>query len=202
MAITVKQSMKLGAFMLVAAAVATAPITVSAATDSASTTVSATVGSTISVSSNGTVSLSLTPTGGSVVSSASDTVTVSTNNTNGYSLTLQNADAASDLTSGGNTIGAHAGTVGAPTALAANTWGFAVGGLGTFDASYIAEDNATSSATKWAGVPTSGGTAATLKSTATTAANDNTVVWYAANVDTNQPTGTYTDTVTYTATTN
>jgi hypothetical protein len=154
-----------------------------------------------------TVALSLTPTGSGVVTSASDTVTVNTNNTTGYNLTVADSDATTTLASGGNTFAAHSGTKAAPTALANNTWGFAVAtgttGIGTngFDASYSAETNATSSATKWAGMPASG-SPVLLKSTTTTATNDTTSVWYAAKATTAQPSGTYTDTVTYTATTN
>lgn len=154
-----------------------------------------------------TVALSLTPTGSGVVTSASDTVTVNTNNTTGYNLTVADSDATTTLASGGNTFAAHSGTKTAPTALANNTWGFAVAagttGIGTngFDSSYSTESNATSSTSKWAGMPASG-SPMLLKSTTTAATNDTTSVWYAAKATTAQPNGTYTDTVTYTATTN
>ena len=176
------------------------PLGVSAASDTANTTINANIGSTITVSSVSPVTLSLTPGGSAVVSSASDTVSVSTNNSSGYTLTLEDVDADTDLVSGTDTIAAHSGTQVAPTALAANTWGYAVASLGGFDASYSAETNATSSTTKWAGVPANG-SGAELKSTSTTASADTTTVWYGVKVDATQPTGTYTDTVTYTATT-
>jgi hypothetical protein len=128
-------------------------------------------------------------------------VTISTNKANGYNLQLADSDATTTLVSGANTIPAHAGTFAAPTALATNKWGYAVATAGGFDASYSAETNSGSSTTKWAGVPASG-SPTTLKTTATTATNDTTTVWYGVKVDTTNPTGTYTDTVTYTATTN
>ncbi len=168
-------------------------------------TVRAIVGATITMttSSQGTgnnVDLSLSPGGSPVLTSASDTITVNTNNTAGYLLTLADADATETLTNGGNTIAASANTTASPAALATNTWGFAVPG-GLFDASYSVESNATSSATKWAKIPSTG-SPYTLKTTAAVATNDTTVVWYAAKIDSSKPTGTYTDQVVYTATTN
>ena len=186
---------------LAALAVAVTPVAASAASQTSNTTINATVNEVISMTTSGTVALNLTPTAGGVVSSASDTVTVSTNRTTGYTLTLKNADTTTSLVSGSNTITAHNGTPAAPTALATGSWGFAVAGA-PFDASYSAETNNGSSATKWAGVPSSSGTAATLKTTGATATNDTTTVWYAVKANSSQPNGIYTDTVTYTATTN
>ena len=106
------------------------------------------------------------------------------------------------LRRGGNTIAAHAGTQAVPTALAANTWGYRVVGVGGFGASaYSAETNNTSSTSTWAGMPATG-SPNTLKTTSSTAANDVTTVWYGVKVDSSQPNGVYSDTVTYTATTN
>ena len=189
------------ALTIAALGVAVMPVAASAATQTANTTINATVNPVISVTTPATVTLNLTPTSGGVVSSASDTVTVNTNNTTGYVLTLKDSDTTTSLTSGSNTIAAHTGTPAAPTALANNTWGFAIAGA-PFDATYSAETNNGSSTSKWAGVPASSGTAATLKTTATTATNDTTTVWYAVKANSSQPNGTYTDTVVYTATTN
>lgn len=183
------------------------PAIASAASNTANTTINASVGSVISISTGSTVNLSLTPTGSGVVSSNSDTVTVSTNNGSGYNLTVADSDATTTLADGGNSFAAHSGTKATPTVLADNTWGVAVAtatpGIGAngFDASYSAESNATSSATKWAGMPASGAPML-LKSTAAVATNDTTTVWYGARATTSQPNGTYTGTVTYTATTN
>lgn len=179
-----------------------APIAASAASDTATTTINATVGSVISISSGPTVAISLTPTPGGVVTSASNTVTVSTNNTTGYTLTLANSDATRNLVSGGNTITPHAGTQASPTALATNTWGYRVVGVGGFGAAaYSAETNNGSSSSTWAGVPAAG-SANTLKTTAATASGDTTTVWYGVKADSTKPGGSYTDTVTYTAITN
>lgn len=187
--------------------VASSPIIASAASNTANTTINASVADVISITTNGPVALSLTPTAGGVVTSASDTVTVNTNRSSGYNLGIADSDATTTLASGGNSFAAHSGTKTAPTALANNTWGFAVAtgttGIGTngFDASYSAESNATSSTSKWAGVPASG-SPVMIKTTAATATNDTTTVWFAAKATSSQPGGTYTGTVTYTATTN
>ena len=202
-----KQAMKVGAYILVVGAVVLAPVAASAAANSANTTINATVQPVISISTPGTVALSLTPTPGGVVSSASDTVTVNTNNATGYVLTMADNDAATSLQSGANSIVAHAGTKTAPTALGNNTWGYALNtgttGIGTngFDAAYTAETNNVASTSKWAGVPASGAPV-TLKTTAATASNDTTTVWYGVKANASQPNGVYTDVVTYTATTN
>ena len=184
------------------ALVLSAPILASAATTTGSTTINASVAAVISISTSSNVNISLTPTTGGVVSSASDTVTVNTNNTAGYVLTMSASDATTSLTSGGNTIAAHTGTQASPTALATNRWGYRVVGVGGFGATaYNAETNNGSSTSTWAGVPASGA-ANTLKTTATVATNDTTTVWYGVRVTSSQPAGSYTEAITYTATTN
>lgn len=184
------------------ASVIAMPILATAAQSTSNTTISATIAATISISSGATVAIAVTPTTGGSLSSASDTISVSTNNTTGYILTLADSDATTNLTSGGNTIGAHAGTQASPTALAVNKWGYRVVNVGGFGATaYSGESNAPSSTSTWAGVPATG-SANTIKSTATTASADTTTVWYGVRATTAQPAGTYTDVVTYTATTN
>ncbi|TXG77299.1 hypothetical protein E6P97_01840 [Patescibacteria group bacterium] len=192
---------KLIAGSLALAAVAIIPATTFAATETEETIVNALIGSSISISSaTGVVNVNVTPVVGGSQSSASDTVTVATNNSTGYTLTLADNDADTNLNSGGNTIAAHAGVHAAPTALANNTWGYAIPG-GNFDVSYSALNNVTSSGSLWAGVPVSSAPV-TLKTTATTTGGDATTVWYSVKADTTKPNGTYTDTVVYTATTN
>jgi hypothetical protein len=203
----VKQRAKLAAWVLVAVAVAAAPVGVSAVSQTANTTINATVADVISLTTATPVSLAITPTSGGVVTSSSDTVTVNTNRTTGYNLTVADNDATTTLVSGANSFTASAGTKTAPIALVNGTWGVAVNtgtvGIGTngFDASYATETNSGSSVSKWAGMPATG-SPMLLKTTAATAANDTTTVWYAAKAASSQPGGTYTDTVTYTATTN
>lgn len=173
-----------------------------AASNTANTTINANIASTISISTSGTVNLGITPTAAGSASSASDTVSVSTNNGGGYNLQLADTDATTNLVNGSNTIAASSGTFGSPTALANNTWGYRVDGAGTFGSGpTAAQSNQASLSGTWAGVPASG-SPVTLKSTSAAATADTTTVWYGAKADTTKPNGTYTDTVTYTATTN
>lgn len=167
-----------------------------------STTISSVVGSTISLlSSSGTVNLDATPTASGVQTIASDTVTVSSNNAAGYDLKLGETAVATALISGSNTIPATAGTVASPQVLAVNTWGFRVDGLGGFGAGpTTGASNQAIGATTFAAVPASG-SPATIKSTSSTANNDTTTVWYGVAVNNSTPSGTYTNSVTYTATT-
>lgn len=196
----IQLSLGLGAVTL---SLLTVPITtVSAATNSASTAVNGVIGSSITVASSGPVSMNLTPTSGAVLSSAADTVTVSTNNAGGYTLTLQTSTANRSLTRGSDTIAAHTGTLASPTPLAVNSWGFRVDGLGGFGSGPTsAETNTGSSTTTWAGVPASG-SPATIKTTAAPSGADTTSVWYGLRADATKPSGTYTNTVVYTAVTN
>lgn len=177
------------------------PIAAFAAVDTEPTTINAIVASTISITTSGTVNLNVTPVTGGAQTSAADTVTVATNNSAGYNLTLANSDATTTLASGGNTIAAHAGTQAAATVLANNTWGYHVDGVGNMSTGGAAESNVTSSAILYAGVPASS-SPNTLKSTSAVASGDVTTVYFAVKADPTKPNGTYTDTVTYTATTN
>jgi hypothetical protein len=192
-------SVKVAVSML---AIAFLPVVVSAASTSANTIINASIDAVISMTTASPVTVSLTPTPGGVVSSSSDTVSVSTNNSTGYTLTLADNDTDTNLVNGANNIAAHAGTQASPTALANNTWGYRVDGVGGFGAGPTsAEANNGSSSTLWAGMPSSA-SPNTLKTTSSTATNDTTTVWYGVRVNTSLPSGTYTDTVTYTATTN
>ena len=181
-------------------AVAATPVMASAITED--TVINATVGSTISMTTSGTVTLNITPDANGQSSSSSDSVSVSTNNSGGYTLTLADSDATTTLVNGGNTLTAHAGTQGTPTTLANNTWGYRSDGVGGFGAGPAStQTNVDTLSLTWAGVPASG-SPNTLKTTATTASNDTTTVWFGAKADTTKPNGTYTGTVLYTATTN
>ena len=182
-----------------AVAVAVSPVLASAATSN--TTINATIGQTLSMSSTSAVNLSLTPGSNPVTSIGAGTVSVSTNNTTGYNLSLANSDTNTSLVSGGNDIAAHSGTHAAPTTLADNTWGYAMAGASGFDLSYTVGDNQAASVAKFAGVPPSSAPQQ-LKTTTAEAQNDTTTVHYGVRVDSTKPTGTYTDTVTYTAVTN
>lgn len=169
----------------------------------ADTTVTSTIGSVMSLfTTSGTVTLNATPTAGGVQTTASDTVTISTNNTAGYTLQLAETTAATALTSGSNTIPATSGTQASPTALTANQWGYRVDGTGGFGAGPTsALSSAAIGSVTYAGVPATA-SPNTIKTTATTATNNTTTVWYSVAVNTATPTGTYTNSVTYTAVNN
>lgn len=194
-----------GAFAVVVLAT---PTVVGAATNSANSTLNATIGDVISLTSSGTVTISLAPTSAGVVSSASDTITVNTNRTAGYNLKLSDVDTVNNLVSGANTITPMGTTWGSPAVLTNGKWGYGIAsgtaGLTAasgFSAAYSAETNNASSTTVWLGVPSSAAPQ-TLKTTAAVATNDQTTIWYGVRASTAQPGGTYTDAVVYTATTN
>ena len=167
----------------------------------ATTTVSSVVASVISLlSTSGTVNINTTPTGGGVQTIASDTVTVSTNDASGYTLELGETSGTTTLTSGSNTIPASSGSQTTPVVMAANTWGYRVDSIGGFGAgpTTSATNAAISGTIKFAAVAPSG-SPNTIKTTATTATNDTTNVWYGVATNTSQASGTYTNSVTYTA---
>lgn len=169
----------------------------------ASTTINSAIGSVISVfTSNGTVNVNVTPTGAGAQTIASDTLTVSTNDALGYTLQIADGDTNNKLVSGSNNVNASAGTQTAPIAQVVNTWGYRVDSLGGFGAGPTSGQNSgVIGSLKFAGVPSSA-SPNTLKTTATTASNDTTTVWYAVAADTTQASGTYSDSVTYTVTAN
>ncbi|HEX6416671.1 MAG TPA: hypothetical protein VFZ62_04040 [Candidatus Saccharimonadales bacterium] len=167
------------------------------------TTINSAISSVISVfTSNGTVTVNVTPTGAGAQTIASDTLTVSTNNSAGYTLQIADSDATTTLVSGSNNIPASAGTQASPVVQAVNTWGYRVDGVGGFGAGPTnSQNSAAIGARTFAGIPANSAPN-TIKTTATTASNDTTTVWYGVAANTSQPTGTYSDTVTYTATAN
>jgi hypothetical protein len=170
----------------------------------ASTTISSVVSPVISLlTTNGTVNINALPTGSGVQTVQSDTVTVSTNDSAGYTLQLAETGAGSTLVSGGNNIAASTGTQTTPVIMAANTWGYRVDTVGGFGAgpTTAASNAAISGTIKFAAVPATG-SPNTLATTAGTASNATTTVWYGVAVNTTQPSGTYTNSVTYTATAN
>jgi hypothetical protein len=170
----------------------------------ASTTITSAVGSVISTfSSNGTVTANVIPTGAGAQTIASDTLTVSTNDALGYTLQIADTAATTTMVSGGNSIPTSAGTQAVPIVQAANTWGYRSDSVGGFGAGPTTGQSSTaiSGTIKFAGMPATG-SPNTLKTTATTASNDVTTVWYGVAANTTQPSGSYTAGVTYTATAN
>lgn len=201
--ITLKKQLYRAATAFAVVGFVASPLVAGAVTDT--TTVSALVGSTISISNNTpTVSLQLNPGGSAVESIGSDVVTVNTNNTGGYTLVIGASDASTNLVSGGNNIPTTAGQTllnSSATALDTNSWGYCVVGAGTScDGSYTTGDDQAPGASFVS--MKAQGNEDTVKTTGTTATNDTTTFYYGVNVDSSQPTGTYSDVVTYTATTN
>jgi hypothetical protein len=178
-------------------------LAISASATTTSTTISSNLSAVISLlTSNGTVTINAIPTGTGVQTIASDTVTVSTNDASGYTLKLGETSASSALVSGGNSIAASTGNQTTPIAEVANSWGYRVdslGGFGTGPTSAVS--SVAIGALKFAAVPATA-SPDTLKTTATTASNDTTTVWYGIAANTTAPNGTYTNSVTYTATAN
>lgn len=196
----IKKRFLRGAVASAFVAVFIVPLSVSAVTED--TVINANLDSIITITTSGTVDINIIPTSSGAMSSASDTVTVDTNDEDGFTMTLANNDTDTDLENGADVIPAHTGTQGTPTTLANNTWGYRIDTVGGFGAGPTsAETDVASSAYTWAGVPSSA-SPNTIKTTATTATADTTTVWYGAMADTTNPSGTYTDTVVYSAVTN
>lgn len=167
------------------------------------TTISVDVNSVLTaITTSDTVALgALTPNSTGTQSIAKDTVSVTTNDAQGFSLTLQDSDATRTLASGGNSFAAASGTAASPAALANNTWGWRVVGLSGFGAGATSSvNNGAPSSLTFAGIPANG--SATQIKTTSVNGTDSVDVWYSARANNTQPSGTYTDTVTYTATTN
>lgn len=197
-----------------------APAFASSTVQAVGTTIQTVVSGQITAFSNtntGNTNLNITSAAGVKQTIDKDTVSVSTNNTTGYTLKLQDSDASNALciTPGGGCTGiaATSGTTTTPAVMSgANQWGYHIddgttkwcstavncGSLLTLPSA----NAATSSTLKFALVPLSSGSADTLKTTATTASSDTTPVYYAVNVDPTQASGTYADTVVYTAVAN
>jgi hypothetical protein len=176
------------------------PKVANATTDS---TVSVDVSPVLTLSSDETVTLSaLTPDSSGKQSIASDTVSTTTNDASGVTVTLKDSDTTYTLSSGGSdTIAAATGTYASPVALANGEWGWRVDSLGTFGSGPTAIlSNDAPSALTFAAIPAND-TPRTIQTTSADG-SDSVTVWYSARVNSNQPSGTYTDTVTYTATTN
>lgn len=178
------------------------PLAVVAQSADEDTIINANIGSTISITTSGTVNLNVTPTASGSATSAADTVTVATNDSDGYTLVLEMEGESTDLENGSDDIPAHAGTQGTPTTLANNTWGYRVASVGGFGAGNMTpQSNQENLAGTFAGVPENG-SPNTIKTTSAPTSGDATTVLYGVKADTSNPDGTYTNTVVYTATAN
>jgi hypothetical protein len=160
----------------------------------------------ISLTSNGSISLDITPGIGTTCTVGSDTVSVLTDASTGYTLKIADSDTSNQLagaTSGSN-VAATSGTAALPSVLSANTWGYRVDGAGGFGAGPTnTQSNGSIPSVSFAAVPLSSGTADTIAST-TSAADpaDDTTVWFGMCANTSLASDTYTDNIIYTAVVN
>lgn len=159
---------------------------------------------TITLNSSGSVTANVVPTGGGKCTVQSDTVSVLTDSNTGYNLTMTTSGTNTAMTSGGNSIPASSGTAATPVTLATNTWGYRVDGLSSFGAGPTSsQTNGNTPSVTFAGVPASNQSAAQIAYSANMAnPAANTTVWFGVCANTNQPSGNYAATVTYTAITN
>lgn len=148
---------------------------------------------------SGTVTLgAITPDSTGKQSTNKDDVTVTTNDNDGYTLTLKDGDTTYTLASGGDSFAASSGTPASPITLINNTWGWRVDALAGFGAGPGAViSSASPSALTYAAIPANG-SPYTINSAAA-AGTEVTEVWYSARANDSQPSGTYSDIVTYTA---
>jgi hypothetical protein len=189
-----------------------------ASANTASTTLSSVVSANITAfTTNGTVNVNTSSASGIKQTVNTDTVTISTNDTAGYTLKLEdgnNSDALCTSPGAGCTgIPATSGTFATPIIMSvANVWGYHIddgtttwcstaSNCGATFGTSLSSNQATSATLKFAKVPVAA-SPDTLKTTASTASSDTTNIWYGVNIDPTQASGTYTDSVTYTATAN
>lgn len=158
----------------------------------------------ITLSSNGAVSLDIVPTASGACTIQSDSVSVLTDNSNGYTLSVSDAAASSALTAGANTIAATPGTFTSPQTLASNKWGYRVDGAGGFGSGPTSgQSSGAASGLAFAGLPTSSQTADTLVHTNGPAdPAEVTKIWYGVCANLSTVADTYSTQVVYTATTN
>jgi hypothetical protein len=156
----------------------------------------------ITLVTSGSISADVTPVGGSTKCTVSnDVVTVTTNASTGYTITLTDTDTANTLDTTGASIAASTATPASPAVLSANKWGYrvdSVAGFGSGPTSGVASGAVPSQT--YAGVPISSGTPGLIRTTAIADTGTvNTSVWYGVCADSTLKSGSYTDSVTYTA---
>lgn len=149
---------------------------------------------TISISSGPSLSLNVNFNTLPACAAANDNVIVSTNSATGYSLLINSFNSGGYLT-GATNISSTSGSRSSPVTLSINTWGYRVDSLAGFGA--IPSNYLTAS---YAAVPVA--TTDLIAQTSAPATNASTAVWYGVCVDTSIPSGSYTDTIVYTAVAN
>ncbi|PLS81098.1 hypothetical protein CYG49_03145 [Candidatus Saccharibacteria bacterium] len=162
-----------------------------------------TCGITLSLASGGMNALSITPTSSGSCTIKKESATIVTGSDTGFSLMLQDGDADNSLkTVSGSSIASISGTVATPTALAVNTWGFRVDGVGGFGVGPTSEvTNVATPSSLFAAVPLSTGSAATIAKTAVSTGSTGVTVntFFGSCIDTSKESGQYTDAVIFTA---
>ena len=165
---------------------------------------------TISVSSDGVLSISLTPSTTGTCSTNYDTVSVLTDDSNGYTLSISNNSATTNaLVNGSHTIGSTSGTASSPIVLGANQWGYRVdtstsgnyataGSFGSGPTTQLINANypigPTFAQTQLSGSYSTIATDSGASDPATT-----TKVWFGTCANTTVASGTYATTIVYTA---
>lgn len=163
-------------------------------------------GCSITLATSGMIDLSVMPSDSGVYTIANDEVTVTTNSPDGYTLSISSAsdDADSRELIGPTpaTFEPVTGTMSVPVTLGMNQWGIRVDGQAGFGAGpTVSLTNGSSSMLTFAGLPLLS-SPGVLKATNTSAlSGDTTDVWYGIHANTDNPAGTYTQTVLYTAVT-
>lgn len=160
---------------------------------------------TITLSTSGTVSLNLHPNGSGVYTIQKDEVNVKSGASVGYNLSLSSSSANTNLVNGSDTISTNSGTYTSPTSLSLNSWGYRLDGINNFGAGPTSSvTNVSSSSLSFAGIPASGTPDSIVTTTVASAptVGDNYGIWYGVRADLTPPAGTYSQTLTYTATQN
>lgn len=133
---------------------------------------------TITISTDGNVSIPITPTEAGTLGTGNSTVTVTSTDVVGYKLYIRAAGASTNMVNGPDTLPTSGN--GTPAALAINTWGYNTDGSSNFVGISLSD---------------------TLVKNATGPypSGDNTTFTYGVNIDNNKPAGNYTTTILYTA---
>jgi len=158
----------------------------------------------LTITTNGTITINVTPAAGGACSTQSDNVSVLTDDPSGFTLSVANSNTNTALLNGTAAINSTTATQASPVALIANQWGYRVDGIDSFGAGPTsAQTNVSPDSILFAGVPASNYTPDTIASTSGPADPAvSTYVWYGVCTDTTVASGTYTTQITYTAITN
>lgn len=157
----------------------------------------------ISLSSGPDVVVDVTPSGAATRCTVqSDEVTVITGSTTGYTVVVNNGDTETSLEGpSAQTIPSVSGTQGSPVALTAGTWGYRIDGVAGFGAGPTSPlANVGIPALTFAAIPPSNSAGGTIRYTESVDPEETaTSVWYGICVDASTLSGSYADSVLYTA---